>query len=382
MIDATALGLKRKSEYRIAHLSDLHISADRSEFRCRWRSWVGASHSKGLLHLQAIVRDLAAAEVDHVVITGDLTTGAQDVEIEALKQALGKWLDPEKLTLVPGNHDVSYRHGRWRRRQKQVPRKLSNLAHHFPEFLSADHPSPLNLRKRRAFPLCRVLDAGRIALIGLDTTGGLPITWGPFNSFGHISRAQFHELRALLRSPWIHDRLKIVAMHHHPLIVPVFTLFDGFLQLFQAKQLLDLLYEHGVDMVLHGHKHHPFCWQSHTLHGHDLTVICAGPPDAYANGKSSDLVYNIYSVNGSQIDIHYRRCPPTVREKPKINHICARKTHADTPGGNGGIPVRRSLSVGSKNGANGTQRTPAPCSPGGSRLPVGTIASGSQTPRK
>jgi 3',5'-cyclic AMP phosphodiesterase CpdA len=320
MIREKELLPKTETEFRIAHLSDLHISADRSGLRHRWRSWVGKSQAKNLLNLQAVLRDIASREVDHFVITGDLTNGAKQEEFETLKAALGDYLDPSRLTIIPGNHDLSYRRVSRRLRTKNCPRKHWQLISHFPNLFPLLYPPELKQAKKNLFPFVKVLAAGRIVLIVLDTTGHLTAKIGLLNSLGTVNRVQLAELRTLLRHPWLHDKIKIVVMHHHPMIVPVATMFDSFKYMFQSKQLLDLLYESRVDLILHGHKHHPFCWQSHTFRDHDLTVICAGPPDAYASARSSDLVYNIYSIVGHRVAIHYRTCSPTLRPRTEFAH--------------------------------------------------------------
>jgi len=319
------LGPKAEGEFRIAHLSDLHISSDRSGLRQRWRSWVGRSQAKNLLNLQAVLRDMALCGIDHLVLTGDLTHAAKKAEFETLRTALGDFANPDRLTIVPGNHDLSYRYVRRRLRAKNCPRKLWPLVSHFADVFPSAHPAELDQTKKDLFPFAKVLAKGRIVLIGLDTTGHLTARVGLLNSFGTIGRVQLADLRALLKHPWLHDRIKIVVMHHHPVIVPVATMFDSFKHLFQSKQLLDLLYENRVDVILHGHKHHPFCWQSHTFRDHDLTVLCAGPPDAYTDGRSSELVYNIYSIVGHRVAIHYRTCSSTLRPRTEFAHTPKRE---------------------------------------------------------
>jgi Icc-related predicted phosphoesterase len=194
------------------------------------------------------------------------------------------------------------------------------MVSHFPDLFPHTYPPELEQAKKDLFPFIKVLGGGRIAVIGLDTTGHLTAKIGLLNSLGTVSRTQLAELRTFLKHPWLHDKIKIVVMHHHPMIVPVATMFDSFKHLFQSKELLDLLYENHVDLILHGHKHHPFCWQSHTFRDHDLIVICAGPPDAYANGRNAELVYNIYSIIGHRIAIHYRTCPPMLRPRTEFAH--------------------------------------------------------------
>jgi len=325
MFRKTQLGPKRPGEYRIAHLSDLHISADRSALRHRLRSWVGQSHADNLVNLYAVMRDIATREIDHIVITGDLTNASKDEEFLLVREALGDYFHPDRLTVIPGNHDLSYR-----RRAKDCPpdgcpRKLGRFLSYFGDLFPHEYPRELGGgRPKHLFPLVKIL-GGEIALIGLDTTGRLTARAGPLNSFGTISRAQFRELRALLKNAHLGERIKIVAMHHHPMIIPLKTIFDTFKPLLQAKHLLDLLYESRVDLIIHGHKHHPFCWQSHTFRDHDITVICAGPPDAYSNGTTSNLVYNIYSITGPRIEIHYQTCPRTTRPRTRFTYTAKKR---------------------------------------------------------
>jgi 3',5'-cyclic AMP phosphodiesterase CpdA len=319
-MDETDLGPKAPGEYRIAHLSDLHISADRSSLRHRFRAWAGKSQAKSLINLRAVTRDMEQQDVDHLLVTGDLTNAAKDEEMEACRAALGEFVRTDRLTIVPGNHDIAYRHRKSRSLVFETPRKLSQVLYYFSDVFPSGYPPELHQVKRHLFPFVKILAQGNAALIGLDTTGSLSAKAGPLNSLGTISRSQFRELHLLLKNPWLHDRIKIVALHHHPMIVPVATMFDSFKLLFQSKQLLDLLYQSKVDLILHGHKHHPFCWQSHTYRDHDLTIICAGPPDAYAHGASADLVYNVYSIQGHRVGIHYRTCSPTTRDRTEIQH--------------------------------------------------------------
>ena len=45
-------------------------------------------------------------DVDHLVVTGDLTLSAEAREFERAADMLKWWAAAGKLTVVPGNHDV------------------------------------------------------------------------------------------------------------------------------------------------------------------------------------------------------------------------------------------------------------------------------------
>src|SRR5689334_9211001 len=73
----------------LAHLSDLHFGASQTiPERAR-----------------EIVRALLLADVDHVVVTGDVTDGGRAHELASFHQVFAPLLERGRLTVVPGNHD-------------------------------------------------------------------------------------------------------------------------------------------------------------------------------------------------------------------------------------------------------------------------------------
>src|SRR3954464_8964275 len=102
---------------RVAHFSDLHVLAldgvSPSRFmNKRFTGWVNLrlkrEHKHRPGHVRAVAREVARAKVDHVVITGDLTNLALEQEFEAVKRLIEEDLgvDPQHVTIVPGNHDL------------------------------------------------------------------------------------------------------------------------------------------------------------------------------------------------------------------------------------------------------------------------------------
>src|SRR5262245_9785616 len=97
----------------VAHLTDLHL-VERDHHK---RS--GAAKSRLLdlntgrkidpqARFERVCQALRqASRSDHVVITGDLTEDGTEAQFELLAEALSESkLAPERVTLVPGNHDV------------------------------------------------------------------------------------------------------------------------------------------------------------------------------------------------------------------------------------------------------------------------------------
>jgi predicted phosphodiesterase len=318
---------KVAGETRIAHLSDLHIAPIRARLADETRRFLKRPIGNNLEWTELILADAARHGVDHVVITGDLSQSGRKQQFACVREVLKDYDDPQRLSIVPGNHDVSYRDFITKGRAKpDHPAKLTGFLKAFSHVIPAQLPPEIGLTKDGVFPSVKFIgEGGSVALIGIDTTRGFSTHMPGLNSLGIVSRSQFAALREILESKALESRTKIVLMHHHPMIIPYYNWFDNLKSLMRSKQLLDLLYDRHVDLILHGHKHHPFCWQSHTFDDHNLSVICAGPPDAYANGmeRPKELIYNIYALHKSSIHVHYQRC--AVPGRPRGAFVFSRK---------------------------------------------------------
>ena len=80
--------------FTIAHISDLHLSA---EFRRQ-----NIRRTKQLLDL------LSRSNIDHLVITGDIAANAQPGEFAIGRGLLSSYgfYNAQRTTIIPGNHDI------------------------------------------------------------------------------------------------------------------------------------------------------------------------------------------------------------------------------------------------------------------------------------
>ncbi len=241
----------RGGTMRIAHLSDLHLHPA-GALRARdlmTRRLFGALNLY-VLRAGAYSEDVAVAAVeavrsvgvDHVVVTGDLTNLALPAEFALAAQVLRPLGGPERLTVVPGNHDLytpqavrDDEFGRW-----------------FGHTLWPDGSS-------RVFPVVKDLRDG-VTLIAVRTAGLAP----PACAFGRVGAAQLRALARALDDAHRRGRISVVAMHHNlhrrgPLAEATGRLLD-------REEVRATLLKHGAHLVLHGHDHHE----------HDL-VMSDGP---------------------------------------------------------------------------------------------------------
>jgi 3',5'-cyclic AMP phosphodiesterase CpdA len=198
---------------KLAHVSDLHIGRDDATDEAARR----------------LVDVLLAAQVDDVLLSGDVTHRGRREELARFERIFAPLLQQGRLAVVPGNHD----------------RMGDDVA--------------------RAF-----MRGGRVAvssrpglhLVLLDSTA--PHNRSLIDGHGEVTAQDVADVReALAGTP--RGTLPVLMLHHHVLPLPVEDLAEKlatFLRMPSAEELPlgeDLLGQiHGrCRLVLHGHRHVP-----------------------------------------------------------------------------------------------------------------------------
>jgi 3',5'-cyclic AMP phosphodiesterase CpdA len=220
---------------RIAHLSDVHLLesrqrvGERYSLRTRLVSYARALDAKR--RAENLRRALAvASRADHVVVTGDLTEMGSDAQFGVLAEILhDSKITPERVTLVPGNHDAYTSADGWTRALAGPLRELAAT--------SAGDPG-------------KIVDLGALTLLPVDATRFQSIA----QSGGEVRPELADALDARLSDADV-ARRPVVVVQHHPPFAPqgrVWRWVDG---LRGAARLLDVLRTHVNVSLLHGHKH-------------------------------------------------------------------------------------------------------------------------------
>jgi len=263
----------------LAHLSDIHMPPA--------RPYLGHFHAKrilGMLNwhhrrrrqhltstLDTIVADLRRESPDHIAVTGDLV----NVGLSSEHEAAGRWLaslgPPERVTAVPGNHDI------------YVDMVLARGIGHWQAFMSDDEPLP----SKAPFPFVRRL--GHVALIGLNSALPTPL----FHAYGRLGPDQLARLGPLLSRLGEEGLVRVVLIHHPPL--PGLAHHRSALQ--DAAALAGVLRRHGAELVLHGHNHRAML---SFAEGPTRAIPVVGVPSAsigLAHGHQSLARYNLLSIS-------------------------------------------------------------------------------------
>lgn len=215
----------------------------------------------------AIQASIMAANPDHVALTGDLINIAAWPEFAAAAQWVERFGPPDRLTIVPGNHDA-YVAMPW----------VEGLAKFEPWMTSDRH---LTTMAHDCFPFVRMRRT--TALIGVNT--GQPQSYRL--AAGTVGQQQLRDLRNVLSQLGQQGFYRVVMIHHPPLpglAPPRKALTD-------AIELKNVLAEEGCELVLHGHNHLTMLNWLDTKAG---PVPVIGVPSASSRG---DLVHEVAAWN-------------------------------------------------------------------------------------
>lgn len=248
---------------RFLHCSDVHLTTDyfsRPKWPLGWRRWLvllelgpggrAKQYAEASTTLKQITADAQRHNVDHLIVSGDLTAYSMEEEFIAAKDALAPWVDkPERCTVIPGNHDTYTPGARADRRFER----------YFGHLLDSDLPE---YAREGPFPFVRLLGE-QVAVVGLCSARVPP---APGFSYGLVGKRQLEGLAALVEDPKLRGRAVLVVVHHAPLTKrggkdkPLHRLLD-------AQRLLQLLPGERF-AVLHGHIHHRYHHQATATRPH------------------------------------------------------------------------------------------------------------------
>lgn len=244
----------------LAHISDLHLSPVTGFGPRHWNvkrglGFLNWQRGRRFVHSRAVadrlIEDMMQHDPDHVAVTGDLVNIGLPAEYEVARRWLESVGSPDRVTVVPGNHDIYTRLrgdpgvGRW------AP------------YMSPDRwGAGIRLGGRDGFPFLRRV--GPLALIALNSAVPTP----PFVAAGRLGEEQIEALGRALEIADEEGLMRVVLIHHPPL--------GG--QAPRVRGLADcvatevMLLMKGADLVLHGHNHRNTIREVETRRGRMLVA--------------------------------------------------------------------------------------------------------------
>ena len=277
--------------YQLVHLSDLHYDTSNRE------------------KVRALLDAAVERNPDHLIISGDLTADGRAFQFRGLRDLLWKsGFSGNRLTVVPGNHDMygfiyqTFSHPcgvlggiKGVHSLKLAVKRLWRYKERLTRFGEEDYRESLYAfffhfedtfdgsltveGSRCGFPFVKLLPHN-IALIGVDTNYLQPRLYHLFNLLrrarrvarthditllgenlsGSTGAVELHALEKILTMRQVQKRRKILVLHHclYPLNYLLSHVREAYakeMRLTNQPEVSELLQRHGVDLVLHGHKH-------------------------------------------------------------------------------------------------------------------------------
>lgn len=226
-----------KNITRIAHVSDVHMlerrpGRSRSDYDLRVQFLSFGRRLDAQARVAKLNRALHAAVrsgAEHIVVSGDLTESGTKEQFEHLAETLHETrIAPERITLVPGNHDAYTTGDAW---SQAIRGPLRAFA-----------PSS---------EVGKVVEHGDLCLLPLDVSIHQPIT----RSAGLLTAEAAAGLWKRMRDTALQRKSLVIVQHHPPFshALGPWQWIDG---LRGTERLMDLLQAFPHVQVLHGHLHH------------------------------------------------------------------------------------------------------------------------------
>lgn len=296
---------------RIAHISDLHLDKNYKK--------------DNLINTLKLLEYISDSDFDHVIITGDITENAESSAFELARSLFKKHglLDPDKLTLTIGNHDiyggvhlaediVNYP-GKCRSTNYQV--KVQEFAYYFRESFANERI--IKPGTGHVFPFIKEFDD--FILAGLNSIAEYSMLKNPFASNGKIGFRQIEAIQNTLSKNKLNNKRIIALTHHHfckDNIVPVIdstsiwkTVEKQTMKLRDKKRILKQLREIGAGIVLHGHLH-----ESAEYERKGIRFLNSG--GTLLSENSDVMKINILEINSSTLDNEFLLIPKVTLSNP------------------------------------------------------------------
>jgi 3',5'-cyclic AMP phosphodiesterase CpdA len=266
---------------RLGHISDIHL-ADRSRYpRHGFTAKDCERHSPRLA--KGLVDALREVGVDHLLVTGDLTLSGETREFERVADMLRPFAEADKLTVVPGNHDV------WSEDAVETAR-----------FLRLVGPDGKGMRKAApSYPWVAPL-GDEAVIVALDSARQGEEPW---ETAGRLGTEQLRGARELVREHSRSGRAVLLAFHHHVVLPPERVPSDALVSrmpLADADQVVRLVAELPVAAVLHGHRHTAFRVDLPGKAG-PTPILCAGSVSRVADEPVRRARAYVYDIDRSGV---------------------------------------------------------------------------------
>ena len=292
----------------IAHISDLHLNSFYNDYIFKLSNY--------------LLKYIYSQKVDHLIVSGDITDNASEKDFEIFRRMLNRYgfLNGEKLSIVPGNHDIF---GGVQKAEDifSFPERCNSvnytkIVNTFLSFFPEAYHNCFYLSPKNFFPFTKIIN--NTLIVGLNSIARYSKLSNPFGSNGEIDATQFGELFEILKNTNKDIMNRIVLIHHHfnklkgDSKSTFGSIWDSIekqtMKLRGKRRLFNLFREFKVDLVMHGHIH-----ESKEYVRKKVRFVNAG---ATLKNNKSLIKINFIKLSKNGIDIDIRLLDYPSRFKP------------------------------------------------------------------
>jgi 3',5'-cyclic AMP phosphodiesterase CpdA len=274
---------------KIAHISDLHINA--------------GTRNSNLEEVKILLKHANKYNVDHLVITGDISDDSHYEDFEELRELLDKYdfLSSERLSIVVGNHDIfggiqsaeDILHFPERCKHTEYETKILE----FNAFFQEAFDNCVFKSNNNSYPFAKIFND--VLIIGMNSTHKYSPFKNPIASNGGVDAYQLLEVKKILDNYNENIRHRLILIHHHfnkialqpqNFVKSIWKQIEKqTMKLRKRKRIINFFAENKIDLVLHGHLHN-----SEEYKRKNVRFINAGA--SIKNESFEDLYLNIIKI--------------------------------------------------------------------------------------
>lgn len=291
---------------RIGVLSDIHFGEnareDATELRLPTEKIGGATQNI----CDGAVEIMKKMNVNYIFLAGDQTSFGSPEEFyycEKKVHEMAKKVGVEQKHVLwcVGNHDNDWSITKiFHERYKDVAPEIKEIAKAKYSQISAsvarentvNHPK---FTDEGPLPINGVYEDAEMIVFVLNSSS--KCTEHKVIEHGELTGLQLAWLKERLESYGQDNRWKIVMLHHHPFNYSYPMIAHDISFLSEGSEFCDLVGENGVNLVVHGHRHHPRCiTERQTNWEFPVTFICSGSFSVGVEQRNKGEIPNCFHI--------------------------------------------------------------------------------------
>ena len=290
---------------KIALISDIHFGKDaRSNEYALPKQNINGEVKNAVSLTKSAINVLKNQRIDYLFISGDLTSTGSPVEfyycekrINEIVEAVG--ICKEHVIWCTGNHDNDWSISELGDKYQTQNLDVITVAKDRYGALAgaiADYTFGYkNIDKSSVLPSSGIYEDDNLIVFVLNSSS--KCIRPEIIEHGSLTPAQLDWLRKLLKKYESDQRWKIVMLHHHPFnyAFPYPSLDVS--QLEEGSEMCDLAGKNGVNLVIHGHRHHPRCKTTiENDWNNPVSFICGGSFSVCEHYRNEGEIPNTFHI--------------------------------------------------------------------------------------